>query len=60
VLKGLNLGLDMETIAALANARPGAIDGVLWSLKEAVTARPRQKEAPHFEDTDLAQIDMPQ
>jgi hypothetical protein len=53
VLKRLNLELDTETIAGLASARVGMIEGLLWNLRQIVIGKERQKEKPYFEEIEL-------
>jgi hypothetical protein len=57
VLTNLGLELDRDAMAALAHARPGHIESVLWRLKQRITGKLKQKEKAYFKDTgDLPEI----
>jgi hypothetical protein len=50
VLTPLGLPLDRDVMIALAQARPGHIEGLLWSLKQKITGKLKQKDKTYFED----------
>ncbi|OHS98239.1 hypothetical protein TRFO_35395 [Tritrichomonas foetus] len=52
VLKKLNFNLDTDTITALANARPGVIEDVLWDFRQVITTKMQQNNRPYFDDGD--------
>jgi hypothetical protein len=61
VLKNIGITLDTETMTALAQARPGCIENVLWELKQSIATRLKQKEKTYFEDdSDIAALEANQ
>lgn len=56
VLKKLNFSLDTETIIALANARPGVIERVLWDIRQIIISKKEQEQKPYFDDDNLPNI----
>jgi hypothetical protein len=56
VLKKLNLELDTETVTALANARIGVIEEVLWNLRQIVIGKSKQRDKAYFEDMDSPEL----
>ena len=56
VLKKLKFNLDTDTITALANARPGVIEDVLWDFRQVVNKKIQQSNKPYFDDGDIPSI----
>ena len=56
VLKKLKFNLDTDTITALANARPGVIEDVLWDFRQVVNQKIQQSNKPYFDDGDIPSI----
>jgi hypothetical protein len=56
VLTNLGLSLDRDGMAALAQARPGYIESVLWALKQRITGKLKQKEQAYFDEMDAPDI----
>jgi hypothetical protein len=54
VLTNLGLSLDRDPMTALAQARPGYIESVLWHLKQSIASKLKQKEKAYFDDAASA------
>lgn len=58
VLQKLGIKLDQSTLEALANAKPGVIEGVLYTLKGRIEEKKHEEEKPYFEDITSPSVEV--